>query len=68
MVVRAVQAFAVGQHLPMQRDRPVEVAGQLVGVGEVAARGDGLGVVGAEYAGVVGDGLFMQFDRAGQVA
>jgi hypothetical protein len=40
----------------------------LVGVGEVAARGDGLGIVGAEYAGVVGHGLLVQLDRAGQVA
>ena len=46
----------------MKRDRPAEVACQLAGVCEVAARGDGLGMVGTEDAGVVGDGLLVQRD------
>jgi hypothetical protein len=56
---RPVEAFSVDQDLSMQPDCARQVAGQLVGVGEVAARGNGLSVVGVKDAGVVVDGLLV---------
>jgi hypothetical protein len=67
-VVWAVQPFTVGEDLPVKGDGLTVVVCQLVGVGEVAARRDGLGMTGAENAVVVGDGLLMQRDGAGEVA
>lgn len=56
---RPVEAFSVGQDLSMQLDRARQVGGQLVGVGEVAARGNGLSVVGAKDTGVIAYGLLV---------
>jgi hypothetical protein len=67
-VVWAVQPFAVGEDLLVEGDGLAEVVCQLVGVCEVAARGDGFGMAGAEDAGVVGDALLVQRDGARKVA
>ena len=67
-MVWTVKTFAVGENLLVEGERTTEIAGELVGVGKVAARGDGLGMVRAEDAGVVGGGLLVQLDGAAQVA
>ena len=61
-MVGAEDAARVGEGLLVQRDGPVEVAGRLVGVGEVVAGGQGVGVVGAEDPLAVGEGLLVQRD------
>ena len=51
---------AVFEDLLGQGDGLVEPAGVLVGAGEVAACGEGVGVVGAQDADAVGEDLFEQ--------
>ena len=46
----------------MQGDGFVESAGSLVGAGEVVARGQGIGVVGAQDTGAVFEVLLVQGD------
>ena len=59
-MVRAQDAFAVGQGLLVQGDRLVGAARGLVGEGEVVARGQGIGVVRAQDAFAGGQGLLVQ--------
>ncbi|GLW73645.1 hypothetical protein Kpho02_59440 [Kitasatospora phosalacinea] len=63
-MVRAQDAFAVSEGPLKQGDGTFEVAGRLVGVGEVVARRQRGGVVGAEDAFVVGEVAFVQGDGA----
>ena len=53
----------VGEGLLVQRDRLDSPPGRLVSVGEVVARGQGVGVVGAQQPLGVGKGLLVQRDR-----
>ena len=52
----------------MQGDGLAEVAGGLVGAGEVVAGGQGVGVVGAQDAQAVGEVLLVQGDGLAEVA
>ena len=61
-MVGAQDAQAVGEGLLVQGDGLVEAAGRFVGVCEVVAGGQGVGVVGAQDAQAVGEGLFVQGD------
>ena len=58
----AQDAGEVGEVPLEQGDGLVESAGCLVGIGEVAARGEGVKVVGTREAGEVGEVLLEQTD------
>ena len=58
----------VGQGLLKQGDRLGRAARPPVGEGEVSARGQGVGVVGAQHPLQVGQVLLMQGDRLGRPA
>ena len=58
----AQDAGEVGEVPFEQGDGLVEPAGCLVGIGEVAARGEGVKVVGTREAGEVGEVLLEQTD------
>jgi hypothetical protein len=45
-VVGAKDALSVGEGLQLQLEGPTEIAGRQVCVGEVVARGEGVGVIG----------------------
>ena len=55
-------AGAIVEGLLQQGDGVVESAGGLVGVGEVVARAQCVGVVGAEDVGAIVEGLLEQGD------
>jgi hypothetical protein len=60
----AEDAFAASERLLVEFDGAGEVAGGLVGVGEVVAAGERVGVVGAEDAFAVGERLLVEGDGA----
>ena len=61
-MVGAQDAQAVGQVLLVQADGLLGSARGLIGVGEVVARGEGVGVVGPQEALAVGQVLLEQVD------
>jgi len=67
-VVGSQGAGEVGEVLLEQGDGFVESARVLVGVGEVVACGQGVGVVGAEDADAVLEGLLVQGDGLVELA
>ena len=48
-MVDAQQALVVGQGALKQRDRLIQAPNRLIGVGQVDARGQGVGVIGAKH-------------------
>ena len=66
-MVVAEDPLPVGEGLLEQRDGPAQVPRRVVGVGEVVAGGQGLGVVVAEDPLPVGEGLLAQRDGPAQV-
>jgi hypothetical protein len=63
-----IQSFAVCEDLLVKVDGPTEVVRKLIGVREITACGDGLGMISAKNASIIGDGTLVQLDRAGKVA
>ena len=61
-MVGAQDSDEIGEVPLEQGDGPVESAGGLVGIGEVAARGEGVKVVGTRETGEVGEVLLEQTD------
>ena len=61
-MVRSQDAGAVDEGLLVQSDGLVESACILVGVGEVVARAQSVGVVGAQDVGASVEGLLMQLN------
>jgi hypothetical protein len=53
-VVSAQHPFIVGQDLLVQRDGLPQPSRRLIGVGQVEPRGQGAGVVGAQYPFTIG--------------
>ena len=61
-MVWAQDALTIGQNLLEQGNSLFESTRGLVGVGEVVARGQGVGVVGSQDALTIGQGLLEQVD------